>query len=75
MLKKIAKKNKKNCAGPPPFFKPLEELFFPLVPQRKKNCSRGGGPGQIFLFFWQFFSTCEKITQILEFSRYQGVKI
>ena len=49
--------------------------FFPLVPQRKKIWSGGGGPGQFFIFFWQFFSTCEKITQILEFSKYQGGKI
>ena len=25
--------------------------------------------------FWQFFSTCEKITQFLEFCKYHGGKI
>ena len=36
-----------------------------------------GGEGRVFIFFhfWLFFSTCEKITQILEFSKYQGGKI
>jgi hypothetical protein len=28
-----------------------------------------------FFFFWQFFSTREKITQFLEFCKYQGGKI
>ena len=50
-----------------PFGAP-KEVFFPLVPQRKKKCSRGGGQGQ-------FFSTCEKDTQILEFFKGQGGKI
>ena len=27
------------------------------------------------LIFWQFFSTCEPITQFLEFCKYQGGKI
>ena len=31
--------------------------------------------GAIFCFFWQFFSTCEKIIQFLEFCKYQGGKI
>ena len=35
----------------------------------------GGGRGKFLNFFCQFFSTCEKITQILEFSKYQGGKI
>ena len=124
MLKKIAKKNKNICPGPPPheqiFFlwgtkgkktsfgasngknflwgtkrglkkgsfyflwSPKGSFFSHLVPQRKffpfgtpkeKKCSRGGGPGQFFLFFWQYFSQCEKITQFLEFCKYQGGKI
>ena len=29
----------------------------------------------IFLFFWQIFSTCEKITQFWEFCKDQGGKI
>ena len=29
----------------------------------------------IFLIFWHFFSTCEKITQFLEFCKDQGGKI
>ena len=35
----------------------------------------GGGPAQKKIFFGQFFSTCEKITQFLEFCKYQGGKI
>ena len=59
--------------------------FFHLVPQRKffslwypkgKKFAQGvEDRGNFFYFFWQFFSTCEKITQILEFSKYQGGKI
>ena len=30
---------------------------------------------KFFIFFWQFFSTCEKNTQFLEFCKYQGGKI
>jgi hypothetical protein len=55
-----------------PFGAP-KEVFFSLVPQRKKICSRGGGPGQIFKK--KLAILCEKITQILEFSKYQGGKI
>ena len=29
----------------------------------------------IFFYFWHFFSTCEKITQFLEFCKDQGGKI
>ena len=35
----------------------------------------GGGPVQKKLKIWQFFLTCEKITQFLEFCNYQGGKI
>ena len=35
----------------------------------------GGGPAQLFYFFGQFFSTCEKITQFLRCCQYQGGKI
>ena len=58
--------------------------FFHLVPQRKfftlwypkgKKIAQGvEDRGKFFLFFWQFFSQCEKITQFLEFCKYQGVK-
>ena len=68
-----------------PFFKPLEELFFswspkgsffPFGPPKEKKLLMGGRTGIFFLlFFWQFFSTCEKITQILEFCKDQGGKI
>ena len=34
----------------------------------------GGRPEQIYIFL-QFFSTCEKMTQFLEFCKYQGGKI
>ena len=109
-MKKFAKKNKKNCPGPPPleqifflwgtkgkklplghqmekktsfggprekksssrglkkgsFFFPFgapKEVFFPLVPQRKKFAQGVEDQGNFFFFFWQFFSTCEKINQ------------
>ena len=43
------------------------ELFLKLM---------GGRPGFLFIFyFWHFFSTCEKITQFLEFCKDQGGKI
>ena len=46
---------------------------------KKKNlmCSSGGGggPAQKKSFFWQFFSTCEKINQFWEFCKDQGGKI
>ena len=36
----------------------------------------GGRAGFLFFFyFWHFFSTCEKITQFLEFCKDQGGKI
>jgi hypothetical protein len=35
----------------------------------------GGGPAQKIFFFWQFFSTCEKINQFWEFCKDQGGKI
>ena len=42
-------------------------------------CSSGGGrggrPGAKKVFFWQFFSTFEKIIQFLEFCKDQGGKI
>ena len=47
--------------------------FFPFGTPKEKKLLMGGRPG--FLFFWQFFSTCEKITQFLEFCKYQGGKI
>ena len=36
-----------------------------------------GGEAWVFIFFifWQIFSTCEKITQFLEFCKDQGGKI
>ena len=34
-----------------------------------------GNPRAIFFLFWQFFSTCEKITQFLRCGKYQGGKI
>ena len=68
------------------FFKPVEEIFFslgppkevflPCGPPKENNLLMGGRTGIFFLlFFWQFFSTCEKITQFLEFCKYQGGKI
>ena len=38
-----------------------------FVTLEKLICSWGGGPVQIVIFFLPVFSTCEKITQILEF--------
>ena len=35
----------------------------------------GGGPAQKIFFFWQFFSTCEKINQFWEFCEDQCGKI
>ena len=62
-----------------------KESFFHLVPQRKffslwypkgKKFAQGVEDRRnLFYFFCHFFSTCEKITQILEFSKYQGGKI
>jgi hypothetical protein len=67
------------------FFKAPKGFFFLLVPQRKlffpfevpkeRKLLRGRRAGAFFFFFWQFFSTCEKITQFLEFCKYQGGKI
>ena len=36
-----------------------------------------GGEDRVFIsfYFWHFFSTCEKITQFLEFCKDQGGKI
>ena len=67
------------------FFGPPKEVFsiwcpkgsfFPFGTPKEKNLLKGWRTGAIyFLFFCHFFSTCEKITQILEFSKYQGGKI
>ena len=77
MLKKIAKKKgktlplrdqetKKSSSRVSPKKK---GSFFPLVPQRKKIAQGVVDRGNFFYFFWQFFSTCEKITQVLEFCK------
>jgi len=44
---------------------------------RKKIVSDNGGVDRVFIFFffWQFFSTGEKITQFLRCCKYQGGKI
>ena len=51
---------------------PPKEALFPFGYQRKTICSRGVGQCKIFFWFWQFFSTCEKITQFLRFCKNQG---
>ena len=69
MLKKIAKK--KICTGPPPFV----QFFFLWGTKGKKIAQGEEGRSNFILFFWQIFSTCEKITQFLEFCKDQGGKI
>jgi hypothetical protein len=51
--------------------------FFPFGTPKEKNLHKGWMTGANFFFFsfCQFFSTCEKITQFLEFCKYQGGKI
>ena len=58
-----------------PFGAPKEVFFSLWYPKGKKIAQGVEDRGKFLKFFWQFFSTCEKITQILEFSQYQGVKI
>ena len=67
-----------------PFFKPLEELFFswspkgsffPLVPQRKINCSWGGGPVYFFSFFFgNFFQHVKKLLKFWNFVKIKVAK-
>ena len=46
--------------------------FFLFGTPKEKNLLMGGRSG---IFFLAIFLNCEKITQILEFSKYQGGKI
>ena len=51
-----------------------EEHYYSVY--RANLRARGGRPGILFfLLFVIFFSTCEKITQFLEFCKDQGGKI
>ena len=69
------KENKKETFLTPKGFFPLvpqRKLFFPLGTKGKQFVQGGEGRCKFFYFFWQFFSTCEKITQFLRFCKYQG---
>ena len=51
-----------------------EEHYYSVY---RANLRAHGGEDRVFIFwhFWHFFSTCEKITQFLEFCKDQGGKI
>ena len=51
-----------------------EEQYYSVY---RANLRARGAVGRVFIFFnfWHFFSTCEKITQFLEFCKDQGGKI
>jgi hypothetical protein len=59
-------KNKKSCT---PGYMNLKKKFL-CVAQGVGEARRN-----FFFFFWQFFSTCEKINQFLRCCQYQGGKI